>query len=247
MDLKNRIIAVFVVGAVSVSYMFQPAMAENKQFSRPEIELIVRDYLLKNPELLVEMSRLLEAKRKALTENNFSQGITKLKAELVSGNGAAVMGNPDGKTVVIEFSDYNCPYCKRMAPMVKQAIKGNPDLKFVLREFPILGPSSRYASAAALAAKLQGKYETAHFALISTKGRLTETKVNKLLAVAGLDMEKLKKDIESPTIKTAIARNLEIGQMLGINGTPAFIAAEKLFPGALTSEQFSNMVQTAKP
>ena len=98
-----------------------------------------------------------------------------------------------------------------------------------------------------LAAKMQGKYETAHFALISTKGRLTEPRVNKLLTAAGVDMAKLKKDMESPAIKTVIDRNLEIGQMLGINGTPAFIAVEKLFPGALTSEQFSAMVQLAKP
>jgi len=247
MNLKNKIIRIFVVGAIAVSYMFQPTLAENKQFSRLEIELIIRDYLLKNPELLIEMSRQLEAKQKALKSSNFSEAVKKLNTELINGDGAAVMGNPDGKTIVIEFSDYNCPYCKRMAPMIKQAIKTNPDLKFVLREFPILGPSSKYASAAALAAKMQGKYETAHFALISTKGRLTETRVNKLLAAAGLDMAKLKKDMESPLIKTVIARNLEIGQMLGINGTPAFIAAEKLFPGALSSEQFSNMVQEAKP
>ncbi len=247
MDFKNKIITAFVAGAIAVSYIFQPAMAENKQFSRPEIELIIRDYLLKNPELLIEMSRLLEAKQKALTKNNFSDAVKKLNTELVSGDGAAVMGNPDGKTVIIEFSDYNCPFCKRMAPMVKQAIKANPDLKFVLREFPILGPSSRYASTAALAAKMQGKYEAAHFVLISTRGRLTEVKVNKLLEAAGLDMAKLKKDMKSPSIKAVIARNLEIGQMLGINGTPAFIAAEKLFPGALTPEQFSDMVQVAKP
>jgi len=237
----------FVVGAIATSYVFQPAMAEKEQLLRPEIELIIRDYLLKNPELLIEMSRLLEAKQKALTENNFSDALKKLDAELVSGDGAAVLGNPDGKTIIIEFSDYNCPYCKRMAPMVKQAIKANPDLKVVLREFPILGPSSKYASTAALAAKMQGKYETAHFALISTKGRLTETRVNKLLAAAGLDMAKLKEDMKSPAVKTVIDRNIEIGQMLGINGTPAFIAAQKLFPGALTPQQFSDMIQGAKP
>ena len=115
MDLKNKIITALVVGAVAVSSMFQPAFAENKQFSRPDIELIIRDYLLKNPELLIEMSRLLEAKQKALTENNFSNAVKKLNTEMASGDGAAVMGNPDGKTVIIEFSDYNCPYCKRMA------------------------------------------------------------------------------------------------------------------------------------
>ena len=247
MGFTTRLFAsMMVISTIFVTSQATSA-AETNAFSKQEIEQIVREYLLKNPEILLEMSQILELKQKAATENKFSETLKQLSGELVASKGAGFMGNVNGKTVIIEFSDYNCPYCKRMSSMVKQAIKADKNIKVVLREFPILGPSSVYAAKAALAAKQQGKYQQAHFALISTKGRLTENRVKKIMAGIGVDVAKLEKDMQRPEIKAALERNLRIGELLGINGTPAFIAGGNLFPGAQDNEQFAKMLTLAKP
>ena len=245
MGFVNKVSRVSAIAFVGLSLAYAPAIAEEKPLSKTQIEQIVRNYLLKNPEILIEMSQILDIKQKAQTENKFSENLKSVIFELENGDGGGVMGNPKGTTVIFEFSDYNCPYCKRMAPMVEKAIKADKNVKVILREFPILSPSSKLASKAALAAKLQGKYQQAHFALIGTKGRLSESKIFKLLGGVGVDLDRLKKDMKRPEIAQAIEKNLQIGQLLGINGTPAFIAAEKLYPGALSPDQFAQMLKSA--
>ncbi len=249
MGFLSKVLRLGAIAVVGVSLAHVPASAQSKPLSKTQIEQIVRNYLLKNPEILIEMSQILDAKQKAQTANRFSENLNSVIFELENGDGGGVLGNPKGTTVIYEFSDYNCPYCKRMAPIIEKAIKADKNIKVILREFPILGPSSKLASKAALAAKMQGKYQQAHFALIGVKGRLSESKVFKLLAGVGLDLDRLKKDMKRPEIDQAIEKNLQIGQLLGINGTPAFIAAEKLYPGALSPEQFAQMLKaaTAKP
>jgi protein-disulfide isomerase len=221
--------------------------AEQKALTKQEVEKIVREYLLNNPEILLEISQILDLRQKAARASRFDTAMAELKSELIGIKGAGFIGNADGKTVIIEFSDYNCPYCKRMSSMVSQAIKADNNIKVVLREFPILGASSEYAAKAALAAKLQGKYQQAHFALISTRGSLSKARTRKILAGVGVDVARLEKDMERPEIKAAIDRNLQMGQLLGINGTPAFIAGGTLFPGALDVPQFSRLLKLAKP
>jgi len=247
MGFVSKVFKFGAIALVGLSLVHGPAGAEEKPLSKTQIEQIVRNYLLKNPEILIEMSQILDAKQKSESANRFSENLQSVIFELENGDGGGVMGNPNGTTVVFEFSDYNCPYCKRMAPMVEKAIKQDESIKVILREFPILSASSKIASKAALAAKLQGKYQQAHFALISAKGHLSENKIFKLLgAVVGLDLDRLKKDMKRPEIAQAIEKNLQIGQLLGINGTPAFIAAKKLYPGALSQQQFAEMLKSAK-
>lgn len=247
MKLKAGFYRTLITGVVIFITSYTALADEKKPFTKTEIEQIVQEYLLKNPELLIEMSQILEIKQKAAGAEKFSKALEEVKSELVDLRGAGFMGNADGKTIIVEFSDYNCPYCKRMSSMVKQAIEANKDVKVVLREYPILGQTSQYAAIATLAAKMQGKYQQAHFALITAKGRLSEKRVKKILAGVGVDIARLEKDMKRREIKAAINRNLQIGQLLGINGTPAFISGGTLFPGALNSEQFAKMLKLAKP
>ncbi len=243
----SRFGAIAIVGTiVGLSLGLTPAIADGKPLSKTQVEQIVRNYLLKNPEILIEMSQILDAKQQSQSANKFSENLQSVIFELENGDGGGVMGNPNGTTIIYEFSDYNCPFCKQMGPLVKKALEENGNVKVILKEFPILGASSKLASTAALAAKMQGKYQQAHFALIAAKGRLSENKIYKLLGAAGIDIDRLKKDMKSPAIAQAIAKNLEIGQLLGINGTPAFIASQKLYPGALSQEQFAQMLKAAE-
>ena len=202
---------------------------------------------LENPELIVEVMRRLEEKQQAEKDQAFKTNLEMVRSELFANPDAPAMGNADGKTVIVEFSDYNCPYCKRMASTVKQAIDSEPDLKVVMIEFPILGPNSQYAAAAALAAKYQGKYLEAHFGLFAQKGSLTPASVERVLGQAGLDIDKLKEDMKRPEIQQALERNLELGQLLGINGTPAFIGGDLLRPGAIPATEFVRLIEVARP
>ena len=242
--LRNTAIAM-IFGFLALASITQPSLSQEKQFTRQQIETIIREYLLANPELLIEMSNRLDQRRQAAQAGQFEANLASLRKELYDASSTSVLGNRNGKTVIIEFSDYNCPYCRRMAPVLKQAMKDNPDIKIIMREFPILGEGSKYAARAALAAARQGKYQAAHYALIGHKGRLTQKSVDRVLAKLGLDMARLKADMNSPEITAIPERSLQLGQLLGINGTPAFIAGNKLYPGALPPEQLREMLSRA--
>ena len=237
-------IAIFTITHASAQQS-EPGKIDDKE--RQKIEKIVRDYLLRNPEILVEMSTILDAKQQAQQQIGFRDALASIRKDLMNDSATPSTGNPDGKTVIVEFSDYNCPYCRKMAPLVKSAIKDNPDLKVVMREFPILGPSSRYAARAALAAKFQNKYQEMHWAMISHQGRLNNATIDRIASEAGLDMKLLKADMRRPEIEKMIAKNLEYADKLGIRGTPAFIAGDTLAPGALSKEAFQSLLKAASP
>ena len=141
-------------------------------------------------------------------------------------------GNPEGDVTVVEFFDYQCPYCKLVEPAVEDLIKGDSKLRIVYKEFPILGPVSTYASRVALAAMKQGKYVEFHTAMMAAKGKITEDIVMKIAADAGLDLAKVKIDMNAPEIEKTIQHSYELADALGINGTPAFIIGDALLPGA---------------
>lgn len=251
-QLQSKVVGVLsAIGAATVVFLAlvaepsaQSSVSQAKDQKRQEIERIIREYLLQNPEILIEMSQRLEEKQAELRQTQFRDALSSLRSELFEDTSAPIIGNPNGKTVVVEFSDYNCPFCKRMAPIVHRAVESNADLKVILMEFPILGPASTYASRAALAAKRQGKYSEFHWGLILEKGQLSEAVVDKVAASVGLDMDKLRRDMKAPEIDRQIARNLELGTLLGIDGTPAFIAGEALARGAISEEQFHALVQS---
>ena len=250
---SSRLLLLIFVGiiAVSISVYYYPTFSqtssneERADLPKEKIEAIIRDYLLKNPEILDEMALLLEERRRKAQREQFVSNLSTLRDELTSSK-SPTLGNPEAKKVIVEFSDYNCPYCRRMAPIVKETIEKNKNIRIVLREFPVLGPDSVEASKAALAAQYQGKYQEFHFALISHNGRLNKSSINKIAENVGLDMERLKKDMERSEITDSIKRNIEMAQRLGINGTPAFIVGDQLSPGAVSKEQFELLIAEAE-
>jgi protein-disulfide isomerase len=146
------------------------------------------------------------------------------------------MGNPNGALTMVEFLDYNCGYCMRSYPEVEQLLADNKDLRLVIKEFPVLGPGSEFAAKAALASRRQGKYDQFFHALMQHKGAKNEAVVMAAASATGLDLDKLRQDMADPAIAAIIARNYQLAEALAINGTPAFVIADKIEHGAVGRE-----------
>jgi protein-disulfide isomerase len=157
-----------------------------------------------------------------------------------------VGGNPDGDVTLVEFFDYNCPYCRSVAPVMNEAEAADSQLRIVYKEFPILGPNSVYAAKAALAAHRQGHYLAFHQALMQANGKADSNLVLAVAAEVGLDAERLKTDMEDPAIQEAIDRNLALAQALRITGTPGFVVGRQILRGAVDLKTLQQVIQEAR-
>ena len=159
-----------------------------------------------------------------------------------------VTGNPQGDITVVEWSDYQCPYCRRIEPELRQVIHNDGKARLVLKDWPILGPVSVVAARMALAAKFQDKYHQAHDAMMGIKSRLTEPRISELLAEVGIDMDQLKRDLNAHAsdIDSILKRNNEQATAFGFRGTPSFIVGKFRVPGVLTMAQFEQAIADAR-
>ena len=213
---------------------------------KKEIGEVVREYLLKNPEILLDMSRTLEAKQKQ-TETEMRDKALAASADAVFRSPHDyVAGNPKGDVTMVEFFDYNCGWCKKGFPEVMNLMEKDKNLRVVLKEFPIFGGDSDYAAKAAIAAKKQGKYWDLHTALFSHEGKVTKEVVDETAKAKGLDMEKLKADMNSPEVAQVITDTQVLAQALAINGTPAFIIDNHLTPGYLPAAELMTAIEEVR-
>lgn len=159
-----------------------------------------------------------------------------------------VAGNADGDVTIVAYFDYNCPYCRKVEPELRQVVQDDGKVKLVYKDWPVLGPISIAAARMALAAKYQDKYVAAHDALMGTASRLTEPRIRELLAGAGIDVERAAKDLETnaKAIDAILARNNDQATAFGFRGTPAFIIGKFRVPGALTMAQFDQAIADAR-
>lgn len=225
----------FAACAAALLAITAPAAAEGSfsDAQKTEIGEIVRQYLLENPEILLEVSRKLEAKQQ-LAEADMRTKALEVSADAIFRSpNDHVTGNPKGDVTMVEFFDYNCGWCKKGFPEVMSLIEQDKNLRVVLKEFPIFGGDSDYAAMAAIAAKKQGKYWELHTALMSHEGKVTKDVVDELAKETGLDLDKLKADMNADDVKQVLAENHALGQALSINGTPAFIIDTNVTPGYL--------------
>jgi protein-disulfide isomerase len=199
---------------------------------RKAIEAIIKDYLLANPEVFLEVQTALEAKMEEIQAKRLQAAITEQSQEIYRSPGAPVIGNPSGDITIVEFFDYNCGYCKRAFSDVSKLIEKDAKVKFVLKELPILSKGSEEASRVALAAKAQGKYWEVHRALLTLRGQANEQTALAVAEKAGLDMAKLKADMKSEAVTGEIARVHQLAQSMGIQGTPHFLVADRAIAGA---------------
>ncbi len=232
------------------------ATATLNDAQKTEIQKVVHDYLLANPEVLLEVSQALQQKQQNDMQAQAHSIIMK-NAPALFADGMTVIGNPKGNTTLVEFFDYQCIHCKKMAPVIAQLVKDNSNLRVVYKEFPIFGESSDLASKAALAAAMQGKYLAMHEALLKQDKRLNPELINEAAQSIGLDMTKFKTDIGSKKVSDALQANRTLAEQLHLMGTPAFIVAATpngnfkkdsnpaFIPGAASAETLQDLIKKA--
>jgi protein-disulfide isomerase len=159
-----------------------------------------------------------------------------------------VAGNVKGDITIVEYFDYQCPYCRKIEPELQQVVHDDGKVRLVLKDWPILGPVSVVAARMALASKYQDKFTQAHAALIGVNSKLTEPGIRELLAGAGIDVDRLDRDLaaNAKAIDTILARNNDQATAFGFNGTPSFIVGKFRVPGVLTMEQFGQAIADAR-
>jgi len=219
----------FIVLAAFCCYpLAQADTADSSTFTpaqRAQIESILHDYLLNHPDILVQVAQKLQQQQNDQMQQQAMKAVGTQTQALFNSPNSPVAGNPKGKVTLVEFFDYQCPHCKSVEPAVMELLKTEPNLRVVYKEFPIFGAGSQFASQAALAAQLQGKYPAFHAALMKAKAPFSEEEILNTAKSVGLDIDKLKSDMTQPSIKQELADNLQLANALGLPGTPGFIIA----------------------
>lgn len=212
-------------------------------------EAKIKEFAIKaireQPEIIREAFDLLRAKETAAKASSQKAVLATYREKLESGVNAYVLGNPEGDVTVVEFFDYNCPYCKKAADNVRSLIKQDEQVRVVFRELPILGKGSAFAARAALAARKQGKYERLHWALMS-QPRVSQASVLKVAAKIGIDIDQLKRDMRLREVNDHIALSMDLTRNLDLNGTPTFIIGDRITSGLLPLQQMLTFVSEAR-
>ncbi len=205
---------------------------------------IVREYLVANPEVLRDALIALQ-QREAEAEQNAKKDLIKNNmSALVKDSQDPVGGNAGGKVTVVEFFDYNCPYCRRAKPIVGRLLNEDKRVRYVYKEYPILSKTSGLAARVALAVWKQNpdKYESLHKGMMKPGERLTEEIIKRRVREQGLDWNRVKQRADQPDISAQVEKNISLARKLGINGTPSFVIGEQFFPGLVPLEDLKRAV-----
>jgi protein-disulfide isomerase len=224
-----------------------PAAAD--QFTsdqRKEIEGIVKDFLANHPEFLMQALQDADDKLKSDAKDKAAKALADHQQQVFNDPQSQIAGNPTGDVTLVEFFDYRCPYCKQVEPALEKLLQDDKQLRFVYMEFPVLGADSDLAAHVALAAKLQGKYDAFHRALMVAPGHPDEAVIYKVAASVGLDIDRLKQDAKSPDIDKQLKANRQLGNMLDIDGTPAFVVGTTIVPGAISLEELKQLIANTR-
>lgn len=184
--------------------------------------------LKENPELVIQAMQDYEEQQRVNAMKLVEENLAKNADALYSRDGDGIIGNPDGKMVLVEFFDFSCGFCHRVHPAIKEIVANNPDVKVVAKPLTFLAPVSKYAAKAALAAAEQGKFAEVYNALFGVEGRLSESKVDELVASLGLDMDKLKADMNSAKVEKTLKDASDLAAKINVNGVPTMVFNNKI-------------------
>ncbi len=235
--------------AVGVAFSTgNPASAQDS-FSpgqEAEIQQMIHDYIMDNPEVVLEALRAMEQRHRDEASARQRDALTGMQDRLYNDDRSIAVGPSDPNAAqpvtMVEFFDYQCGYCKRVFPSVMKAIEDDPGLKVIFVELPVLGPISVFAARAALAAKKQDAYFDFHRAVMNERGGLSEERVMAIAESLGMDRTQLRADMDDPAVKKHIQDNLELAQALGIRGTPAMVIGSELIPGAVELDRLKEII-----
>jgi protein-disulfide isomerase len=233
----------FRIGIVVISlFAMMPFVAFADEIDEARIRELVLETIRQNPEIVMEAVAILEQKRAQAQASAQNDTLTSQRELLEQDPNAPVLGNPDGDVTIVEFFDYNCPYCRQVKPEVQALLENDSDIRLVYREWPILGDGSVFAAKAALASRNQGKYEQFHWAMMAMNGRAEEASVLRIADEVGLDLEQLRRDMNAPEVDEHIATSMRLTQSLGFNGTPSFVIGDTLVPGFVEQDTLAELV-----
>jgi protein-disulfide isomerase len=204
---------------------------------RGEIERIIRDFLVKNPAVVQEVLAEVEKHQQAAEAEKHRQAVKENAEALFSSPRQVVLGNPQGNVTMVEFFDYNCGFCKRALTDMLDLLKSDPNLKFVLKEFPVLGEGSVQAAQVAVAVRMQDKtgkkYLDFHQKLLASRGQADKARALAAAKEVGFDVARLERDMNSEEAKATIAESMRLAEAIGVSGTPSYVVGTEVVVGAI--------------
>jgi protein-disulfide isomerase len=240
-----------LVFAAALALTALPATAQDfSTAQRGEIEKIIKEYLIKHPEVLQEAMAELEKKQQVAETEKARSAIKNHSYALFNSPRQVVLGNPQGDVTFVEFFDYNCGYCKRALNDMVEIMGKDPKLKVVLKEFPVLGPGSVEAAQVAVAVRMQDKtgkkYLEFHQKLLGGRGQADKAKALAAAKEIGLDMARLEKDLKSEEVSKTLEESMKLAEALGLNGTPSYVIGNDVVIGAVGQATLSQKIQAAR-
>ncbi len=241
------------IALAAALFALSPAGAEAQSIApsqRGEIEKIIRDYLIRNPEVLQEAIAELEKRQAAADAEKHKQAVKDNAQALFNSNLHVVVGNPQGDVNLVEFFDYNCGYCKRALADKIELMKADPKLRVILKEFPVLGPGSVEAARVAAAVRMQDKtgkkYFDFHQRLLTGRGQVDKARAIAAAREAGLDVARIERDINGDEVRRSLEESFMLAQKLGLNGTPSYVVGGDVVIGAVGAATLREKINAAR-
>jgi protein-disulfide isomerase len=243
----KRIIAVSVAAALAFATMAPASAAEFTPAQKDEIGEIVKDYLVQHPDVLRQALDALDKHEKDQAAEAREKIISDQSDALFSSAHQATVGNPKGTATLVEFFDYNCHYCKGALPDIAHLMQADPNLKVVLKDFPVLGPGSVEAAKVAIGVRNQltgDKFWQFHQKLLGMHGPVGKTEALAVAKEMGVDMDRLNKDMASPEVLASIEEVMHMADALQINGTPSFVVGQDVVVGAVGYDELKEKIDS---
>jgi protein-disulfide isomerase len=251
--MKSSLRTAMLVAAAMLLALPAAALAEAQKFSseqRSEIEGIVKEYLLAHPEVLQDVMAELEKRQQAAEDEKHRSAVEENRKALFSSPHQVVLGNPQGNFTMVEFFDYNCGFCRRALADMLDLLKTDPNLKFVLKEFPVLGEGSVDAARVAVAVRMQDttgkKYIEFHQKLLGGRGQADKARALAVAKDVGFDMARLEKDMTSDEVKKTIDENMKLADALGVSGTPSYVVGNDVVVGAVGLDALRDKINAGR-
>ena len=251
--MKSSLRTALLAAAAILLALPAVGLAQAQKFSpeqRSEIEGIVKDYLLAHPEVMQDVMAELEKRQQAAEVEKHRSAVEENGKALFSSPHQVVLGNPQGNVTMVEFFDYNCGFCRRALADMLDLLKTDPNLKFVLKEFPVLGEGSIEAAHVAVAARMQDttgkKYIEFHQKLLGGRGPADRARALAVAKDVGFDIARIEKDMASDEVKKTIDENMKLADALGVSGTPSYVVGSEVVIGAVGLEALREKITAGR-
>ncbi len=230
----------------SAALFLLPFAIAADELSEERVKELVLETIRENPEIVLEAVAIIEQQQEAGQAAATARVLSTERTMLEQDPNAPVIGNPDGDVTIVEFFDYNCPYCRQVKPHMEALLAADTNVRVVYREWPILGEGSVFAARAALASRSQDKYEEFHWAMMGLKERATEASVLRVAQEIGLDIAQLRQDMDGSEIDEHIETSMRLSRAIGFSGTPSFVIGDNLAPGLIQADEMIRLVDQAR-